>query len=58
MTLTQIKGLIALVTGGGSGLGRSVCNRLLKQGAKVVTIDFTPPKEYIENLIPVKGQYN
>lgn len=31
----DIKGKVALVTGGATGLGRAFCEELLKQGAKV-----------------------
>ena len=31
----DLKGKVALVTGGATGLGRTFCEELLKQGAKV-----------------------
>uniref|UniRef100_A0A914ZQS3 3-hydroxyacyl-CoA dehydrogenase type-2 n=2 Tax=Parascaris univalens TaxID=6257 RepID=A0A914ZQS3_PARUN len=38
-TLRSIKGLVALVTGGASGLGRGAAEGLLKHGAKVAILD-------------------
>jgi NAD(P)-dependent dehydrogenase (short-subunit alcohol dehydrogenase family) len=35
----NIKDLIAIVTGGASGIGRQTCLRLAKEGAKVVIVD-------------------
>lgn len=53
--LTQLKGLVALVTGGGSGLGLAVCKRLANNGVKVVSLDLTPNPDPIENVISLKG---
>ncbi|HXF57286.1 MAG TPA: SDR family NAD(P)-dependent oxidoreductase [Actinomycetota bacterium] len=38
-----LKGLGVLVTGGGGGIGRAVVERLLAEGARVVTSDLSPP---------------
>jgi len=41
MPVTSVKGLVGMVTGGASGLGRATTLRLVEQGAKViVAIDF------------------
>lgn len=35
----EIKGKVALVTGGGSGMGQAVCRKLKKMGAKIAVLD-------------------
>ncbi|XP_064295737.1 3-hydroxyacyl-CoA dehydrogenase type-2 [Phalacrocorax carbo] len=37
--IRSVKGLVALVTGGASGLGRATAERLVDQGARVVLLD-------------------
>ncbi|XP_052635213.1 LOW QUALITY PROTEIN: 3-hydroxyacyl-CoA dehydrogenase type-2 [Harpia harpyja] len=37
--IRSVKGLVALVTGGASGLGRATVERLVEQGARVVLLD-------------------
>ena len=37
--MTRLKGKVALVTGGGGGIGRGICHRLGKDGARVAVID-------------------
>ncbi|XP_031466373.1 3-hydroxyacyl-CoA dehydrogenase type-2 [Phasianus colchicus] len=37
--LRSVKGMVALVTGGASGLGRATAERLVEQGARVVLLD-------------------
>ncbi|KAI2803709.1 hypothetical protein RDWZM_001638 [Blomia tropicalis] len=57
-TIQSVKGIVALVTGGASGLGRGVVDRLIRQGAKgVVALDlkFPDSSSSVDNVINVTG---
>ncbi len=58
-TIQSVKGIVALVTGGASGLGRGVVERLIAQGAKgVVALDLKFPNgggSSADNLVAVTG---
>jgi NAD(P)-dependent dehydrogenase (short-subunit alcohol dehydrogenase family) len=41
--MTSLEGKHALVTGGGRGLGASICKELADAGAKVIAADLNPP---------------
>ena len=55
--LNSIKGLNALVTGGGSGLGLAVCQRLALAGAKIISMDLKPSEVKIDNVVGLKGLF-
>ena len=38
----KLKGRVAIVTGGGSGIGRSICRHIAKEGGTVVVCDIDP----------------
>jgi 3-hydroxyacyl-CoA dehydrogenase/3-hydroxy-2-methylbutyryl-CoA dehydrogenase len=40
----MLKGLVAIVTGGASGLGRGTVERFVREGAKVTLIDLPTSK--------------
>jgi 3-oxoacyl-[acyl-carrier protein] reductase len=44
----ELKGTVAIVTGGGTGIGRAVCMRLAKAGAKAVVVNYSRSKDEAE----------
>lgn len=38
-TCSRFKGKVAIITGGGRGLGAAICKRLASEGARVVVAD-------------------
>ena len=36
----RLGGLVAIVTGGGSGFGESICRSFAQEGSKIVVADF------------------
>ncbi|PAV75809.1 hypothetical protein WR25_11747 [Diploscapter pachys] len=44
-----LTGKTALITGGGSGIGKAICARMAKQGAQIIAVDLQ--KETVENMI-------
>ena len=43
MSLLRMDGLVAVVTGAGSGIGLATADAMLREGAKVAALDLTPP---------------
>jgi 3-hydroxybutyrate dehydrogenase len=43
--MSELAGRTALVTGGGSGIGRAVAQRLLEDGMDVLNVDIAPPAD-------------
>ena len=50
----RLRGKVALVTGGGSGIGRAVCTRLAEEGAEVVVTSRT--EEHVEAVAREVGE--
>jgi NAD(P)-dependent dehydrogenase (short-subunit alcohol dehydrogenase family) len=42
--MAQLEGQVALVTGGGSGIGRAVVDRYIEEGARVCVMDVSPDR--------------
>ena len=43
--MSELAGRAALVTGGGSGIGRAVVSRLLDEDMDVLNVDLAPPPD-------------
>ncbi|KAH6668286.1 hypothetical protein B0J14DRAFT_488778 [Halenospora varia] len=54
-TTPDLKGKVVLVTGGGSGIGRSHCLEFAKCGARVAVNDLADPNPVVQEIIKVGG---
>ena len=59
MQIKRLKGKIAIVTGGGSGIGRAICKALAAEGANVVVADINEQtaKETCSQISRSEGRY-
>lgn len=55
-TMNNLKSLVALVTGSGSGLGLATARRLASKGLRVVGLDLTPSPETEGHVVSIKGE--
>jgi NAD(P)-dependent dehydrogenase (short-subunit alcohol dehydrogenase family) len=42
--MARLQGKVAVITGGGSGIGRAVCERFFEEGALVIIADMNAEK--------------
>jgi len=52
MSLLQLKGLVAVVTGAGSGIGLATVEAMCAEGVRVAALDLKPPPRR-ENVLPL-----
>lgn len=51
----SIENKVAIVTGGGKGMGASICRKLASRGAKIAVVDFADDRKKIVDEIKSKG---
>ena len=53
--MASLKGNVAVVTGGGRGIGKEVCRQLAKKGAQVI-VNYSRSKDAAESLVSELNQ--
>jgi len=56
MTAGELEGRVAIVTGGGAGIGRSIALDLAEHGAKVVVVDRSDPSPVAAEIVAAGGE--
>ena len=54
--MSQLEGKVAVVTGGGRGLGRAYCEALAREGAAVVAADIRDTAETVAAVVAANGR--
>ncbi len=52
--MAWLENQVALVTGGGSGIGRAVVDRYVEEGARVAVVDISPAR--LEEVAAAHGK--
>ncbi|MBO9577675.1 MAG: glucose 1-dehydrogenase [Microbacteriaceae bacterium] len=55
MTSAELDGKVAVVTGGGAGIGRGICLDLAAAGASVVVVDRSDPSPVADEIVAAGG---
>ncbi len=53
--MPQLDGLVAVITGAGSGIGRAAAEMFLREGARVGVLDIDPGKWESSDVLPVRA---